>query len=87
MDYLTQIPTSAPPHGVSSNFRNPVSQAKAIKGITTILMVLMSLSFVMRMYSRLWIKRTFKMDDCKSFPIIFGIHLRSHSCVFISRGW
>lgn len=62
---LTQFPTLAPPHGVSSNFLNPVSQAKAIKGITTVCLVLMSLSFAMRIYSRLWIKRTLRIDDCE----------------------
>lgn len=69
---LTQIPTVAPPQGVSSNFRDPVSQAKAIKIISALCMTLMSLSFVMRLYSRLWIKRTFKTDDFACLLAVVG---------------
>lgn len=64
---LSHISILPPPRGVTSNFVNPTSQARAIKIITGICIFLSSLSFVMRLYSRLWIKRTFKIDDSKSF--------------------
>ena len=61
------IPLLPPPAGVISNFVNPVSQAKAIKAVSIICMVFVSVTFAMRMYARLWIKRTFQKDDCKTF--------------------
>lgn len=79
---LTQIPTLAPPHGISSNFLNPVSQGKAIKIISIICMILMSLSCVMRMYSRLWIKRTFKTDDCACLLAVVGDERSVHLYCF-----
>lgn len=75
---LTQIPALAPPDGVSSNFVNPVSQAKAIKITTTTCLVFMSLSFIMRMYSRLWIKRTFRADDYACLLSVVGNERFAH---------
>lgn len=84
---LSQIPSVAPPPGVSSNFLHPVSQAKEIKIVTTICMALMFLSFVMRSYARFWIKRTFKIDDGESFLVRWDSdRLKSHSHMCIGRG-
>ena len=69
-----QIPLSPPPPGVTSNFVNPVSQATAIKVISTICMLFVFVSFAMRIYVRLWIKRTLQKDDCKTFHPSLIIH-------------
>ena len=82
----THIPLSSPPSGVTSNFVNPVSQARMVEIVSIICTVVVFISFVMRVYARLWITRTFQKDDGKTFPLLFDHRLRSNSCMSPSSG-
>lgn len=84
---LSRIPTIPPPPGVTSNFLHPHSNAKALRSITTTCIVFMFLSFIMRMYSRIWIKRTFQIDDCECSRSFFAGQLRDISRVSSGSGW
>ena len=66
----THIPLSPPPPGVTSNFVNPVSQARVMEIVSIICMVFVFVSFAMRSYARFWITRTFQKDDGKTFPLL-----------------
>lgn len=63
---LSHIPAGVPPPGVISNFENPQSEAKLIIIISTICLCFMIPIARIRVYSRIWITRSFGWDDGKS---------------------
>lgn len=63
---LSHIPVGAPPPGVIPNFENPPSEAKLIIIISTICLCFMIPIALIRVYSRIWITRSFGWDDGKS---------------------
>ncbi len=63
---LEDIPGSPPPPGQLSNFLNPDSHAGLTIIICSIAMGLMVIFGILRVYSRIWIARSFTKDDCKT---------------------
>jgi hypothetical protein len=53
----------APPSGVTSNFEDPVTQAPLIIGMIAVCLALLWPIFVARLYTKLWITRSFGWDD------------------------
>ena len=55
-----------PPPGVTPNFDHPVSRRR-VHAVTAIASPLVAGPFfLLRMYSRIWITRTFGWDDCEA---------------------
>ena len=79
-------PLSAPPLGLTSNFINPNSKAKAVKSVIIICMIFVFISFAMRMCARLGIKRTFRKDDGKTYKSCSVIILKCNSRMSVSSG-
>ena len=65
MDPLTRTPALHPPHGVLPNFINPQSQALMVIIACAICLALITPISLIRFYTSLWIKRSFKADDSK----------------------
>lgn len=67
-------PLLHPPPGQNSNFANPDTHTDVTIIICSIALAFM-ISFVsLRIYARLWVARTFSIDDCKSCPAPQGSH-------------
>ena len=62
---LYDTPGLAPPPGVLPNFSNPVSRADSMRIVSSVSMAVAIGFVILRVYSRLWITRTFGKDDCK----------------------
>lgn len=60
------IPSTPPPPGVTSNFKNPESKGYESIIITTICLSLMTPVFALRLYSKFFVTRSLGWDDCKS---------------------
>lgn len=61
----TQMPALQPPAGMISNFDNPFSFYPWILAIGIISMVLMTLAVVIRIYTKVFIMKSMKHEDCK----------------------
>lgn len=62
---LANIPLLPPPLGVMPNFVNPENRASILIIISTIFLALLLPFVVLRLYTRIWITRTFDLDDGK----------------------
>jgi hypothetical protein len=62
---LAKIPVLPPPLGVMPNFVNPENRASILIIISTIFLALLLPFVVLRLYTRIWITRTFGLDDGK----------------------
>lgn len=60
---FSQIPSMPPPPGVTSNFVNPENNSSILIIVCTICLVFLLLFVSLRMYTRLWISRSFGLDD------------------------
>jgi len=83
-------PLIPPPPGRISNFANPDTHTDVTIIICSVAFAFM-MSFVsLRIYARLWVARTFSIDDCKSCPASQGSHGNLGNKilqVFASRPW
>lgn len=66
--YLNTTPGIPPPPGVTSNFVNPESCAHIPRIVIAISIPIMTICVLMRLYTRLFVTRTFGIDDCKCQP-------------------
>jgi hypothetical protein len=62
---LHLTPALPPPPGQVSNFANPESLLKWNIVTTTLCLFFVTLSFVLRTYVRAFIKRDWRLEDCK----------------------
>lgn len=62
IDYA-HIPAMPPPPGVTSNFVNPKSRANVFIASSAVCLSLMLPIVIMRLFSRIWINRSFAVDD------------------------
>ena len=60
---FSNLPALPPPPGVVSDFVHPHTRAKETIAISAICLSLMFPIVIMRLYSRLWIARSFRGDD------------------------
>jgi hypothetical protein len=60
---MDNTPLQLPPTGVNSNFENPETRAPLVIALTVVCLVLMWPTFLMRLYTKLWIMRSFGLDD------------------------
>lgn len=63
MNPLTQLPALPPPAGITSNFVNPQSQASIIVAACTTCLILVTVISLLRFYTNLVVKKSFKADD------------------------
>ena len=63
---LSHIPAGIPPPGTTPNFENPQTNSRVIVTLSVICLSFMVLISAIRVYSRLWITRSFGWDDGKS---------------------
>lgn len=65
-DFLANYPGIQPPQGVASNFENPPTRNDIGFSVVIIFVVLVVITGAFRLYSRLAVIRTFKLEDCES---------------------
>lgn len=70
----SQYPALPPPHGVTSNFEHPVSQAKALIVINALCITLMLLILGIRVYTKHCIAHSLGWDDCE-LNICLDLHV------------
>jgi hypothetical protein len=61
----TITPGIAPPPGQQSNFIDPPSQASLATIVMAVYLALTTPLLIMRMYTRIYINKLVKWDDCK----------------------
>ena len=87
MGSLNNIPAITPPAGVTPNFVNPESQSlMVIISCISCFVVIISVS-LLRFYTNLWIKKSFKADDSK-FQLNCPMRslIKTVACVFAVVG-
>lgn len=62
---IEDTPFLPPPSGQVSNFENPESRDPAIITVCSIFLALIWPMFLLRIYSKAWVTRTFGWDDGK----------------------
>ena len=65
MESFENYPLQPPPPGVTSNFSNPENRGPAIVVLCSVFIALMWPIFLLRLYSKLWVIRSFGWDDGK----------------------
>lgn len=63
---VQDIPFLLPPPGHKSNFENPETLGPTIIKLCSICLTLMWLSFLLSVYTKVWVKRCFGWDDGKA---------------------
>lgn len=64
---LAQLPGAQPPPGIIPNFVDPESCGNAVFAGLAISSALMALFVILRMYTKITIKRSHSWEDCRSF--------------------
>jgi hypothetical protein len=85
-DFLANYPGILPPEGVVSNFVNPPTRNDIGLSVITIFLVLVVITGALRLYSRIAVVRTLKLEDCESLLMTESkfIGARSH-CLPVTR--
>lgn len=60
---LENIPVYPPPPGVTPNFVDPVNRAPIFVAFTAICLAIMWPIFLVRLYTKTWVLRSFGWDD------------------------
>lgn len=63
-EFLDNNPLVPPPPGVVSNFIDRVSRADRVRNTTYVFLPFMIVAVVLRLYTRIYIKKRFGWDDC-----------------------
>lgn len=63
--FIENIPLGAPPAGQSSNFENPDTRGPAVVVVCSVFIALMWPFLLLRLYSKVWVIRSFGWDDGK----------------------
>lgn len=67
---IEEIPALKPPFGVTSNFEHPYSSAFVTLTTTAIAVPLMLMFVILRIYVRVWIKKSWAREDSKPSSVI-----------------
>lgn len=65
-EFLKNLPIATPPTRIKSNFINPESNGFVLTTVTSIFLGFQILIFAARIYTRAFIARKLRWDDCKS---------------------
>ena len=79
---LAHTPTIPPPPGVTPDFVNPQSRANSFVIGSAICTSFLLTIVLMRIYSRLWISRSFAVDDGQLPFVTFWFLLIYNSCLY-----
>lgn len=63
VEALLDAPAMQPPAGVTPNFDNPPNQNMLAWFVTTFCMVISTICLLVRLYSRVWKQRKFKITE------------------------
>ena len=63
-ELLSNVPALLPPPGVQPNFVNPENQDTVFSIVTSTLFGIMVISFLNRLYAKLFSIRKYSWDDC-----------------------
>lgn len=63
--FIENIPLGAPPAGQLSNFENPDTRGPAVVVVCSVFIALMWPFLLLRLYSKVWVIRSFGWDDGK----------------------
>lgn len=83
---LARTPLIPPPPGVTPNFVNPESRADSFVIGTAICTSFLLPIVLMRLYLRLWINRSFAVDDGQLSSVAFWFLLIHNSCLYSRNG-
>ncbi|RYP68706.1 hypothetical protein DL771_006507 [Monosporascus sp. 5C6A] len=67
---LTTQPGTTPPNGTVPSFDNPPTRNNACILVVTICAFLVTLLASLRLYSRVFVSKVFKLEDCESSPAV-----------------
>lgn len=70
----TPTPALKPPDGQTSNFDNPQSLLKWDAVAVSVCLSITTILFLLRVYVRAWIKKTWVLEDCK-LPTICAVDI------------
>lgn len=67
LDY-SQMPSLAPPPGITPNFIDPPTMAPTSRILTGLTLAIMYCFLTLRVYTRVWVTCNFGIEDCKFSP-------------------
>lgn len=66
-EILATRPGIEPPNGIVPNFDNPPTRNDIGISVATIFLLLVVVTGLLRLYSRVFVIRVFRLEDCESF--------------------